>query len=156
MMETDIPGFGRVELKYLVSDFTGTLSVDGKRLPGIREQLNKLAESLEVHILTADTFGTVQSELAGVDCVIHILSVPDQDFKKEEYVRKLGCETVIAIGNGNNDRRMLKIARIGIAVTEGEGCSVAALMNAEIHVRNACDGLNLILNPERLRATLRF
>ncbi len=29
MFELDIPGFGSVRLEYLVSDFTGTLSVDG-------------------------------------------------------------------------------------------------------------------------------
>mgnify|MGYP001563781915 CR=1 FL=1 len=30
MFEIDIPGFGLVKLEHLVSDFTGTLSVDGK------------------------------------------------------------------------------------------------------------------------------
>jgi hypothetical protein len=31
MFELDIPGFGNVILKHLVTDFTGTLSVDGSR-----------------------------------------------------------------------------------------------------------------------------
>jgi len=35
-------------------------------------------------------------------------------------VRNLGPEQVVAFGNGNNDRRMLKRAKLGIAVTEGE------------------------------------
>ena len=29
MFKVDIPGFGSVKLEHLVSDFTGTLSVDG-------------------------------------------------------------------------------------------------------------------------------
>ncbi|MDA8340449.1 MAG: hypothetical protein M0Z70_14210 [Nitrospiraceae bacterium] len=29
MFELDIPGFGFIRLEHLVSDFTGTLSVDG-------------------------------------------------------------------------------------------------------------------------------
>ncbi len=35
MFELDIPGFGSVRLEHLVSDFTGTLSVDGKLFPGV-------------------------------------------------------------------------------------------------------------------------
>jgi soluble P-type ATPase len=65
-------------------------------------------------------------------------------------------EHVVAFGNGKNDRRMLKAARIGIAVSEGEGCAVDALMASDIHVRSVLDGLNLLLNPKRCKATLRF
>jgi soluble P-type ATPase len=51
---------------------------------------------------------------------------------------------------------MLKIAKIGIAVTEGEGCSVEAITAANIHVRSIVDGLDLLLNPMRLKATLQY
>jgi hypothetical protein len=44
--------------KQLVLDFTGTLSRDGVLLPGVAERLNKLAENLQLTVLTADTFGT--------------------------------------------------------------------------------------------------
>lgn len=60
MFELDIPGFGNVRFEHLVSDFTGTLSVGGRLLPGVKERLNKIAEILRVHILTADTFGTAR------------------------------------------------------------------------------------------------
>jgi len=50
---------------------------------------------------------------------------------------------------------MLKAARIGVAVTEKEGCAVAALTNADIHVKTIDDGLGLLLNPQKLKATLR-
>ena len=43
MFEIEIPGFGAVKLDHLVSDFTGTLSVDGVLLPGVRGQLNEIA-----------------------------------------------------------------------------------------------------------------
>ena len=156
MFEIDIPGFGFVRLEHLVSDFTGTLSVDGKLLSGVKERLNKISEFLKVHILTADTFGKAKVELKGINCEMHILEGENHDIQKEKYVKKLGPESVVAFGNGNNDRRMLKIAKIGIAVSEGEGCSVDALMAANIHVRSAIDGLDLLLNPKRLKATLRF
>ena len=154
MLETEIPGFGPVVLEYLVSDFTGTLSVDGRLLPEVKECLNRIAEFLKVHILTGDSFDMARAELKDVNCVIQILTGDNRDIQKEEYIRRLGVEHVVAFGNGKRDRRMLKAARIGIAVSEGEGCAVDALMAADIHVRSALDGLNLLLNPKRCRATL--
>ncbi|MGB9715230.1 MAG: HAD family hydrolase [Thermodesulfovibrionales bacterium] len=156
MLEIDIPGFGLVKLEHLVSDFTGTLSFDGKLLPGVKSRLNKIAKLLKVHILTADTFGKARQELEGVNCKMHILTGEDHDIQKEEYVKKLGAENVVAFGNGNNDRRMLKTARLGIAVSLGEGCALDALMSADIFVTSAKDGLDLLLNPKRCKATLRF
>ncbi len=156
MVEIDIPGFGLVRLEHLVSDFTGTLSVDGKLLPGVKERLNTIAELLKIHILTADTFGKARAELENVNCEVHILTGENHDMQKEGYVKRLGADTVVAFGNGNNDRKMLKAARIGIAVTEGEGCAVDAITAADIHVQNATDGLDLLLNPKRCKATLRF
>lgn len=156
MFEIDIPGFGFVRLQHLVSDFTGTLSVDGNLLPGIKERMNKAAEFLKIHILTADTFGMVRAELEGVNCEIHILEGEDHDIQKEEYVKKFGAENVITFGNGNNDRKMLKTAKIGIAVCLNEGCSIDAVKSANIFVTSAEDALDLLLNPKRLKATLRF
>lgn len=156
MFELDIPGFGFLRLQHLVSDFTGTLSVDGKLLPGVREKLNKISNSLTIHILTADTFGMARAELEGVNCEIHILTGEDHDIQKEEYVKTLGAENVIAFGNGNNDRRMLRAAKVGIAVCLNEGCSIDALKSADIFVLSPIDALDLLLSPKRLKATLRF
>ena len=156
MLEIDIPGFGLTRLEHLVTDFSGTLSVDGKLLHGVREQLNAIAQFLTVHIVTADTFGTVQREVEGIQGGLKLLSPGDQDIQKEEYVKKLGADHVVAVGNGNNDRRMLHAARLGIAVMEGEGASSQAVMAAAIVVRNIADALGLLLNPMRCKATLRF
>ena len=156
MLEIDIPGFGFVRVEHLVSDFTGTLSVDGSLLPGVKELLNKAARIVKLHVVTADTFGAARGALDGVECTLTILSGEVIDFQKERYVRDLGPELVIAIGNGNNDRKMLAAARIGIAVIEGEGCSVNALLSAGIAVRSIHDGLGLLLNRDRLKATLRM
>jgi soluble P-type ATPase len=65
MLKIDIPGFGALQLEHLVSDFTGTLSVNGRLLPGVGELLEQLSASLTIHVLTADTFGRVHEELAG-------------------------------------------------------------------------------------------
>jgi P-type E1-E2 ATPase len=156
MIEIDIPGFGTVQLEHLVSDFTGTLSFDGKLIPGVKEKLNELAGFLSVHVLTSDTFGTAVSELKGVNCQTHILKGEFHDLQKEEYVEKLGETSVVAFGNGNNDRKMLRAARIGIAVTEREGSAVDILMAGDLHVTGIINGLDLLLNTKRLKATLRY
>jgi soluble P-type ATPase len=145
-----------VRLEHLVSDFTGTLSVDGKLLPGVKVRLNKIAGFVKIHVLTADTFGKARAKLQGINCEIHILRGENHDVQKEEYIKKLGAYSTVAFGNGSNDRKMLKVARIGIAVTEGEGCAVDAITAADIHVRSALDGLDLLLNTKRCKATLRF
>jgi soluble P-type ATPase len=156
VIEIDIPGFGMIKLEHLVSDFTGTLSVDGILLSEVEARLNKLSEVMKVHILTSDTFGKAQEELRNVKCEMHILTGQNHDAQKEQFVNRLGAERVVALGNGKNDRKMLKAARIGIAVTEGEGCAVDAIIAADIHVGSAVNGLDLLLNTKRCKATLRY
>lgn len=156
MLEINIPGFGQIKLNHLVSDFTGTLSVDGKLLPGVKGRLNKTAKFLKIHILTADTFGRTRAELEGINCKIHILEGRNHDIQKKKYVEKLGAWNVIALGNGNNDRKMLKTACLGIALCLSEGCSTDAIKSSDIIVKSTADALDLLLKPKRLKATLRF
>jgi soluble P-type ATPase len=156
MIKIDIPGFGTLNLKYMVSDFTGTLSEDGKLLPGVKAKLNEIAKNLEIYVLTSDSFGTAASELKGSKCKLHIVSKGNEDLQKEKFVRKLGQGSVVAIGNGNNDRRMMKIARLGIIVTESDGSAISALTAADIIVKSPIDALDLLLHPKRCKATLRY
>ena len=156
MIEIVIPGFGDVKLRHLVSDFTGTLSFNGKLIPGVKERLNELSESLDIHVLTSDSFGTAVSELEVVKCEALVLEGEYHDLQKEEYIEKLGAPSVVAFGNGNNDRKMLRVARIGIAVTEKEGSAVDILMAGDVHVTSIIAGLDLLLHPTRLKATLRY
>jgi soluble P-type ATPase len=156
MINIDVPGFGRIEVNHLVSDFTGTLSEAGCLCDGVRERINELSRELTVHILTADTFGRAKKEIEGVNCKMHILSGIDHDMQKEHYVKSLDPERVVALGNGKNDRKMLKAARVGIAVCLKEGCSTDAIQAADVLVSSAMDALDLLINPIRLKATLRF
>ncbi len=158
MIEIDIPGFGPVRLEHLVSDFTGTLSCDGI-LPGeVAERIREISQHLSVDILTADTFKTALSELEGLPCTVNLLgnSFTNLDARKEKFVRELGPEGVVAFGNGMNDRKMLKAARLGIAVSGPEGCATEALIASDIHVLQVIDAFDLLLKPKRCKATLLF
>ena len=155
MIEIEIPGFGDLALQHLVLDYNGTLACDGKLLEGVRERLSMLSEQLEVHIITADTFGMAQTELDGLPCRIKILKQSNEAAQKENFIKALGAKKTAAIGNGNNDRLMLKKARLSVAVMGHEGCAVAALHAADIVVADINAGLDLLISPIRCRATLR-
>lgn len=155
MIAVTIPGFGALELRHLVLDYNGTLAVDGKLLPGVREALTALADRLEIHVITADTFGLAGTELAGLPVNITIIPQAEQAEIKLAHVVRLGTESVFAIGNGRNDRKMLAAAAVGVALTQGEGASAETLAAADVVATHVVDALDLLLHPKRLIATLR-
>lgn len=155
MIKIEIPGYKALQLEHLVLDFNGTLACDGDLLPGVRSCLESLSQQVHIHVLTADTFGKARAALAGLPCELTVLGTECQDIGKVSYVEKLGAIHVAAIGNGRNDRLMLKTAALGIAVIQKEGASVETLIEADVVARDIVDALNLLLFPLRLIATLR-
>jgi soluble P-type ATPase len=155
MLQLTIPNFGDLELHHLVLDYNGTLALDGKLLPGASEVLIALAANLEIHVVTADTFGLAAAELAGLPVSLTILSSVSQTEAKLSFIEKLGTSSTVAIGNGRNDRKMLEAAAIGIAVIQKEGAAVAALVAADIIATSVWDAFELLRHPKRLLATLR-
>jgi len=154
-MELAIPGFGKLRLEHLVLDYNGTLALDGRPLPGVRTRLKRLARSLRIHVVTADTFGKARAGLGGVDCRLEILDKAGEDRAKAAYVRRLGPSRVACVGNGRNDRLMLRVAALGIAVVQAEGTSAEAVAAADLLVPSVVDALDLFLQPRRLTASLR-
>ena len=155
MLNIAIPGFKDLQLKYLILDYNGTLAFQGKLLAGVRDKLEALAQQLEIHILTADTFGTVQDQVAQLPVRLSVIPPGDQAQAKREYVARLGCEQAVTMGNGRNDRLMLQAAALGIAVLEAEGGAMEALTAADVVAPGILAALDLLLVPASLKATLR-
>ncbi len=155
MLEIKIPGGEEFRLENLVMDFNGTMAIDGILLPGVKRRLDTLAKDLKLHVITADTFGRVKGALKDTPCHITILPEGDQDTAKLEFVKSLGADHVVAFGNGRNDALMLEAAALGVAVLMNEGIARETLFAANIVVPNIIDALDLLLNPLRLKATLR-
>jgi soluble P-type ATPase len=155
----DIPGFGRREIKIVVSDYNGTHSRGGSVRPAVRRRLRKLAKLVDLHIVTADSFGTAEKELKGI-VKPHLLRTSHHDVEKATYVSRFDLAHVAAFGNGNNDRLMLKAVKEGgglaVAVDNGEGCAIDALLNAHLFIAGAAHAIDLLLDPMRSKATLRF
>jgi soluble P-type ATPase len=155
MLEIDIPGYRALRLEHLVLDYNGTLACDGELLDGVKDRLDALAGTLRIHILTADTFGKARAQLAGIRCDLSILPAEDQDRRKLEYIQGLGSETTVCVGNGRNDRLMLREAGLGIAVVQAEGAAVRTVLTADVLSPSILTALDLLTHPLRLVATLR-
>jgi soluble P-type ATPase len=154
MIQIDVPGTP-LRLEHLVLDYNGTLARDGELLRGVLGSVAALARDLTVHVVTADTFGLAAQRLEGMPLRLTILPAGEQDVAKQAYVRALGAGGVVAIGNGRNDRLMLREAALGIVVVLTEGASIATLLEADVVTTDVVAALRLLLKPQRLVATLR-
>jgi len=155
MIELNIPGRGLISLDHLVCDVNGTLAVDGRLIEGVARSLTALRDRLEVHLLSADTHG----RQAAIDERLGLRSTripPGEEAQaKADFVRRLGGQRVVALGNGANDAEMLREAAVGICVLNAEGVSIQALMAADLVAPDILSALGLLDNPMRLVATLR-
>jgi soluble P-type ATPase len=155
MISLDIPGAGKKEIHHLVFDYNGTIAIDGVLIPGVREALRSLAGRAGIHVITADTFGFVTQQVSGIDCEVVIISPGDQAQSKLDFIKELGVQHTLCVGNGANDQLMLQHAAIGIAVLQEEGLATAALSAADLVVKDILDVFALLKTPERIMATLR-
>lgn len=154
IMHIEIPGKPPLELQNLLLDMNGTLALDGRIPVSVRKRLQEISSTLKIYLLTADTFGTAQTETAALP--LEFVSVGESGYlDKLEFLRKLGRKHTAAIGNGFNDHLMIKEAALGIAVLGLEGTHLLTILNADIVVSKIEDGLDLLLHPRRITATLR-
>jgi soluble P-type ATPase len=167
MIELTIPGRGTIHLRHLVCDVNGTLAFDGRLIDGVARALLALRDRLELHLLTADTHGRqveIDRQLAA--------RIPpgDEAAAKAAYVRRLGGENVVAVGNGANDAAMVYEAAIGIAprptteflpegrgvaVMSPEGLAAEAVQACDVMAPSILDALGWLERPMRLVASLR-
>jgi P-type E1-E2 ATPase len=155
MIELTIPGRGPLRIQHLVTDVNGTLAVDGVLIDGLTKRINSLRDRLGIHMLTADTHG----RQASIDEQLNIKATRvrsgDEAGAKAEFVRQLGADTVVAIGQGANDAQMLKAAAMGICVLSQEGVAVETLVSADLLVPDIFAALDLLDKPMRIVASLR-
>ncbi|MGI5999043.1 MAG: HAD family hydrolase [Lutispora sp.] len=155
MLKYDIPGLGEINIENIVFDYNGTIAEDGELIEGVGELLLELKNYCNVYILTADTYGTVREKCRQLGIVVKTFPVEKASDYKKEMVINLGAEKTICIGNGFNDIEMFKTARLSIAVISREGCSGKLLAHADVVVHSIKDAVDILLNANRLKATLR-
>ncbi len=157
MIKYEIPGREDIIIENLVLDYNGTIAYDGKLIDGVQELLKKIKEieKLNIYILTADTYGTVNEECKDINADIIRFPKENAGEEKRKIVEKLGGENTLVVGNGFNDIPMFKEASFSIGIIGGEGMSGKLLNHSDIVVNSILDGLNIILDKNKIKATLR-
>ncbi len=155
MINIIIPGWGNMEIDNLLIDLNGTLSTDGEISSEVKERLDILSRDLNIYVLTADTQGTAEQMVSDLD--VTLVKVPEEGSAeaKLKFLESLDPSRTVAVGNGNNDRLLLKEAALGILVLGEEGASISTLKDSDILVKSILNALDLLLKPKRLIATLR-
>ena len=154
-IKIDINNYKNIRIEHLVLDYNGTLAKDGIVKDGVKNLLPSLSELFQVHVITADTFGSVHKQLEGFDVSVKVLKSENHTIEKAEFIKTLGATFCAAVGNGNNDMQMLQTAELGIAIVGDEGCATATLLESDVVCNSIEDALELFNNPKRLIATLR-
>jgi len=150
-----IPCHTTLQLHHVVLDYNGTLAKDGHLKTEAKPLLESLTQKYRVHVITSDTFGSVKAQLESFDITVKVLTSDDHTLEKAIYVNELTASVCAAVGNGNNDAKMIQNAALGIALVGDEGCSTQTLMNSDIVCKSIDHALELLLNEKRLIATLR-
>jgi soluble P-type ATPase len=148
-----VPGRADLALQTLLLDVNGTLTRGGELLDGVGPRMATLREMLDIRLLSADTFGTVDDVARALGGVA-VTRVSSGD-EKAAVAGSLGAETCVAVGNGANDEAMLRAVALGVAVIGPEGAAPVALGAADIVVGSVLDALDLLTQPTAVAATLR-
>jgi P-type E1-E2 ATPase len=148
-----IPEGRTLELEHLVLDVNGTLTDRGELIEGVADRLGRLRVELELHLVSGDTFGTLDAVARALELTPRRVMVGEE---KAALVRDLGADTVVVVGNGTNDVPALEAAALGIAVIGPEGASAAAVGAADVVCSSITGALDLLLDARALGATLRL
>jgi len=139
-------------LEYLVLDVNGTITNRGVLIEGVEERIDSLRKVLDVRLVSADTFGTLDTIAERLQATpVRVGSGVD----KLRALDMFGRDRCAVIGNGANDALILEAAAIGFVVVGPEGASAGSLRVADVVCASAVDALDLLLDTKALSATLR-
>lgn len=156
MIKIEIPGYENIRIKNIVFDFNGTIAEDGVLIKGVEEKIKELSlRDINIFVLTADTYGTVVKQCEELPVEVKVFNKENASIDKKNIVQSLGSDLTVSIGNGRNDMEMFKSSLISIAVVGKEGCYGKAMLEADLVVTSIIDAIDLLINCNRIKATLR-
>lgn len=152
-MTYDIPGAGQLEIKTIILDLNGTLSVAGTVPNGVKERLDQLkSKGFKVLFFTGNTRNDAD-DLAADLGIEWKLAKNAED--KRNLALELEPETCASIGNGLIDLELMKAIKLRIVTLQAEGVHIQTMLNSDIVIPTINDALDLFLDEQRLIATLR-
>lgn len=148
-----IPGRDQFEIKTIILDLNGTLSVAGVVPEGVKERLAKLKlMGFKLVFFTGNTRNDAD-ELSADLGIEWKLAKNAGD--KRDLALELEPETCASIGNGLIDLELMKIVKLRIVTLQAEGVHIQTMLNSDVVVPNINDALDLFIDQQRLIATLR-
>lgn len=152
-MVFELPHGENIEIKTLILDLNGTLTVHGKIPKGVPEQINIL-KSLEFRIilLSGDVRGTAKEIAEEMRIELIIAKSADE---KEAAILELEPQTCASIGNARIDIGTFKHARVSILTLQAEGIHADTIQYADMIVPSIQDALSLFIDKKSFEATMR-
>ncbi len=149
-----IPGYGSLELKNVVLDLNGTVTESGELVPGVLDYMEALkTKGFNIYVLSGDTRGNLRQAFERCPSVETVVTKTARE--KRSFVESIGPQHTVCVGNGNIDVQMFKVAKLSICTIQAEGATIKAMLQADVVVNHIKDVFEIILDPNKLIATLR-
>lgn len=149
----NIAGQQPIEIKTIILDLNGTLSVAGVVVAGVKERLDQLKSmGFKMLFFTGNTRNDA-ADLAAVLGIDWKLAKSADD--KRNLALELEPDSCASIGNGLIDLELMKVVKLRIVTLQAEGVHTQTLLNSDIIIPNINDALDLFIDEQRLIATLR-
>lgn len=152
-MTYDIPGQNKFEIKTIILDLNGTLSVAGKIPEGVKERVKKLKSmNFRVLFFTGNTRNDADDLAVNLDIEWKLAKNAED---KRDLALELEPESCASIGNGLIDLELMKVVKLRIVTLQSEGVHIQTMLNSDIVVPTINDALDLFIDEQRLIAILR-
>lgn len=152
-MKYNIPGRDEIEIKTIILDLNGTLSVAGIVPDGVKERLGQLkSRGLRVLFFSGNTRNDADDLATSLGIEWKLAINGDE---KRSLAMELEPETCVSIGNGLIDLELMKVVKLRIVTLQAEGAHVQTMLNSDIVVPSINDALDLLIDEQRLIAGLR-
>ena len=150
-----IPGREDVNIENIIFDYNGTIAVNGKIKESIKEDLKKLTTLYNVYVLTADTYKTAERECREIGVILKTFPRENAGEFKKNILLEIGKNETACVGNGFNDIKMCKESILSIGVIEKEGMCSKLFLHTDIVVKSIDSALDILLDKNKIIATLR-
>lgn len=141
------------DLRYILLDLNGTLTVQWKIQTGTKTRIQKLQKLwYEIHILSWNQ--RWNGESIAHEIGIWFFATHDET-EKESITKKFPKEHTVAIGNARIDNGMFKNAILRIGTLQKEWIHTGILPHIDILMLDINDAFDILLDADTLSSTMK-